>query len=841
MDLANLYTALGVSVSAGEADIRSAYRRRALATHPDKGGSAEAFRLVVKAFETLADPRRRARKLGTREQDGIARASAPAQEEMPARGAEGDRSTGSPAQEDIPKLAKELLRLSLTFIRARLKKLVLEVLRELLTFLETAGVQAASEFGEDEDENSASASEDDPEDVLPLCDDECPDLVCEDELESETKLQPDCRGPGRSGLRGVTLHHFRGKKSYRAKVGFKGIIAQSQYCSNLDTVIDFHMSLVQMRHRFLKECEAGKPFDQALDIATEQLHREKEGADAPKMRLSFLCARVTGGRKVNLDGMKLVWQAYQEALAMGREEKLLRLHQRAQERADRKQERRESKHTAKVQALHTALQAELQMRAQRLLEKQTQQAFGVKTLPQSIVLTSLPGVPQLNTCMCAQLQLKDGSLCQGPLRASLVLAKRDVKELSAIREAKGDDAVKEEASRRDADVMTSFFMTGRLAQIMSVDLGHEFFKALFLALSWAVMVPLEIVLNSHSKRKTSTAVSYFEASRVFGDDALAHVGKAPTKVPLFFHNTLGQNFTSEADVQTGGAWWKEFGLSELFYKYDLGYDEERGVPTFKLGDMVAEGEEVLASIFAFAKKMSEDSADGKSVRDLVVTVPNDASLRQRQAIVSAGEIAGCRVLTLVHETSAFAVQRAVDVTPEKGASEVHLFYNLGSRKAEATLVRFESRSAGMVAGKMAPVLTVLGSSIDHGIGGHLFDLKVADAMLKKFQEKFPKLADGVVKNPRALRKLLSQAQKTKTTLSANKAAPFTVESLFEDTDFQAMLKREDFEAMCKDMFERLTQPIEKALAEANLTVADINFVEVVGGAWRIPMIQPRPK
>ena len=64
---------------------------------------------------------------------------------------------------------------------------------------------------------------------------------------------------------------------------------------------------------------------------------------------------------------------------------------------------------------------------------------------------------------CAQLQLKDGSLCQGPLRASLVLAKRDMKELSAIREARGDDAVKEEASRRDADVMTSFFMTGRLA------------------------------------------------------------------------------------------------------------------------------------------------------------------------------------------------------------------------------------------------------------------------------------------------------------------------------------------------------------------------------------------
>lgn len=374
------------------------------------------------------------------------------------------------------------------------------------------------------------------------------------------------------------------------------------------------------------------------------------------------------------------------------------------------------------------------------------------------------------------------------------------------------------------------------AQIMSVDLGHEFFKVALMRQG----MPLEIVLNSHSKRKTTTAVSFFEASRVFGDDALAHISKAPTKVPTFFHSLLGQNFTSEADVQSGGPWWKKFGLSDLFYKFDLGYDVERGVPTFKVGEDEAhllQGEEILASILSFAKQMSEDSADGKSVRELVVTVPSDATLRQRQAIVSAGEIAGLRVLTLVHETSAFAVQRAVDVTPDKGASDIHLFYNLGSRKAEVSIVRFESRSAGMVAGKMAPVLTVLGSAIDYSIGGHLMDLRIAEKMLKKFQEKFPKFKDGVITNSRALRKILSQAQKTKMVLSSNKVAPFNVESLYEDTDFQATLSREDFESMCQDMFDALSRPIDKALAAANVTMADIKFVEVVGGAWRVPKVQ----
>jgi len=371
------------------------------------------------------------------------------------------------------------------------------------------------------------------------------------------------------------------------------------------------------------------------------------------------------------------------------------------------------------------------------------------------------------------------------------------------------------------------------AQIMSIDLGHEFFKVALMRQG----KPLEIVLNSHSKRKTSTAVSFHESIRIFGDDALAHQGKAPAKVPMFFHSLIGRNFTAE-DMQEGGKFWSDFGLGDKFYSYKLGYNAERGVPTFKLAEgNETELEEVLAHIFQSARKMTEESSDGKSVRDLVVTMPPDATLRQRQAIVAAGEIAGLRVLTLVHEGAAFAVHRAVDFTPEKDTSVVALFYNLGSRKSEVSVVRFDSRSAGMVAGKMAPVVTVLGSAMDFGIGGHLMDLKIAEVMLKKFQEKFPKLAEGVATNARALRKLLSQAQKTKAILSSNKVAPYIVESLYEDTDFQTTIKREDFEEMCKDMFARLTDPVHKALQIANLTMKDVQQVEVVGGGWRVPKVQ----
>jgi len=370
---------------------------------------------------------------------------------------------------------------------------------------------------------------------------------------------------------------------------------------------------------------------------------------------------------------------------------------------------------------------------------------------------------------------------------------------------------------------------------MSIDLGHEFFKVGLMRQGKNI----EIVLNTHSKRKTTTAVSFFESVRVFGDDALAHQGKAPAKVPMFFHSTVGKNYTAE-DVTAGGKWWKDFGLGDMFYAFDLVYDAERGSPVYRFGDnRTMVGEELLAHVFSFCKTIAEASGEGDvfTVKDVVIIVPSDATLRQRQAIVAAAEIAGLRVLTLVHENSAFAVQRATDYSPELGSSELALFYNLGARKAEATVLRFESRSAGMVKGKTAPVVSILGSATDTRVGGHFMDLKIAEVMLKRFQEKHPKLADGIATNARALRKLLGQAQKTKATLSANKMAPFITESLYQDTDFQATISRQDFEDMCADLFAVLTDPIEKALAEANATMKDIQHVEVIGGAWRVPKVQ----
>lgn len=53
------YDVLRVDRSANAADIRAAFRQRALEAHPDKGGNANEFRAVIGAFEVLGDAKRR--------------------------------------------------------------------------------------------------------------------------------------------------------------------------------------------------------------------------------------------------------------------------------------------------------------------------------------------------------------------------------------------------------------------------------------------------------------------------------------------------------------------------------------------------------------------------------------------------------------------------------------------------------------------------------------------------------------------------------------------------------------------------------------------------------------
>ncbi|CAK9065817.1 unnamed protein product [Durusdinium trenchii] len=111
MDDESCYAILGVDPSASTSQIRQAYRKLALAKHPDRGGDPEDFARVSKAYEVLSDSKARAKydatgrtsKLSAEEEFIEAfRSSAAAHEEKPVRREEPPPPVFREAREEAP-------------------------------------------------------------------------------------------------------------------------------------------------------------------------------------------------------------------------------------------------------------------------------------------------------------------------------------------------------------------------------------------------------------------------------------------------------------------------------------------------------------------------------------------------------------------------------------------------------------------------------------------------------------------------------------------------------------------------------------------------------------------
>ncbi|HET9627510.1 MAG TPA: J domain-containing protein, partial [Kofleriaceae bacterium] len=53
IDPRSAWEVLGLATGASLAEVKAAFRARALATHPDHGGDADAFRALYQAYERL--------------------------------------------------------------------------------------------------------------------------------------------------------------------------------------------------------------------------------------------------------------------------------------------------------------------------------------------------------------------------------------------------------------------------------------------------------------------------------------------------------------------------------------------------------------------------------------------------------------------------------------------------------------------------------------------------------------------------------------------------------------------------------------------------------------------
>uniref|UniRef100_A0AAR2KTN7 Hypoxia up-regulated protein 1 n=1 Tax=Pygocentrus nattereri TaxID=42514 RepID=A0AAR2KTN7_PYGNA len=357
--------------------------------------------------------------------------------------------------------------------------------------------------------------------------------------------------------------------------------------------------------------------------------------------------------------------------------------------------------------------------------------------------------------------------------------------------------------------------------VMSVDLGSEWMKIAIVKPG----VPMEIVLNKESRRKTPVAVCLKENERLFGDSALGVSVKNPKVVYRYLQNLLGKTAENPQVAQ----------YQKHFPEHQIQSDEKRGTVFFKNSEeMQYSPEELLGMVLNYSSGLAQDFAE-QPIKDAVITIPAFFNQAERRAVLQAAQMAGLKVLQLINDNTAVALNYGVFRRKDINSTAQNvMFYDMGSGSTTATIVTYQTvktKEAGT-----QPQLQIRGVGFDRTLGGFEMELRLRDYLAKIFNEQ-KKSKKDVRENMRAMAKLLKEAQRVKTVLSANAEHMAQIEGLMDDIDFKAKVNRAEFEALCTDLFDRVPGPVEQALAASEMSLDEIEQVILVGGATRVPRVQ----
>lgn len=129
---------------------------------------------------------------------------------------------------------------------------------------------------------------------------------------------------------------------------------------------------------------------------------------------------------------------------------------------------------------------------------------------------------------------------------------------------------------------------------------------------------------------------------------------------------------------------------------------------------------------------------------------------------------------------------------------------------------------------------VKGTAGDTHLGGEDFDNRLVEYFVKEFKRK---QRIDISNNQRALRRLRTNCEKAKRTLSSQTTARIEIESLAEGVDFIGTITRARFENLCSDYFQNCLRPVAQVLQDCKMQRSQIDEVIMVGGSTRIPKVR----
>ena len=236
----------------------------------------------------------------------------------------------------------------------------------------------------------------------------------------------------------------------------------------------------------------------------------------------------------------------------------------------------------------------------------------------------------------------------------------------------------------------------------------------------------------------------------------------------------------------------------------------------------------ISAIILQKLKSDAESYLGQPVTEAVITVPAYFTDAQRQATKDAGRIAGLDVKRIINEPTAAALAYGMDKLDQE---KKILVFDLGGGTFDVSILEIGDGT-----------FEVLATAGNNRLGGDDFDQVIIDYLADEFKK-----AEGVdLRNDKmALQRLKEAAEKAKkelsSTMSTNINLPFITATASGPKHMNIDLSRAKFDELTHHLVEKTMEPTKRALADAGLSVSEIDDVLLVGGSTRIPAVQEAVK
>ena len=325
----------------------------------------------------------------------------------------------------------------------------------------------------------------------------------------------------------------------------------------------------------------------------------------------------------------------------------------------------------------------------------------------------------------------------------------------------------------------------------------------------------KIIENKEGNRTTPSIIALSkEGERLAGLPAKRQAVANPQNTIYSAKRLIGRKFKDkevQSDIQ--------------HFPFEIRESDKGGVDV-KIGDKWYAPAEVSSMVLQKLKQDAEERL-GEEIKDAVITVPAYFDDSQRQATKDAGTIAGFNVQRIINEPTAAALAYGFN----KKKDEKIVVYDFGGGTFDVSVLEVSQDT-----------IEVKATGGDTHLGGDDFDKKIIEHLITEFQK-----TEGIdLRNDSlATQRLKDAAENAKHELSSTTETevniPFITSDVHGPKHLSIKITRSKFEEMVHEYIVRAEEKVKETIQDANLQIADIDEVVLVGGQTRMPALQESVK